>query len=256
MSHQLRKPEATDVQKRLLVEDEFNIEKLWGNNIKGSVWHPCIRNVESQTIIIVNKDGVLDYCGEHFAVKSPKGCAKHPYSGGFNKFYQEARKSGVTGILQPALPTEEQYRMMKSSCLERIPEIEEKEHRTKAPARERTKQTQGKKQQPAQLLKEIQNEKKREKETEHKKDICTELHFANGDGLVHVVTDVKVEKDTEVETQKVLEYGHEDIEMEEKKARGGNVCSRAAMYMEERKAEKAAKKAAKNQEKAARSEGV
>ncbi|KAJ4366208.1 hypothetical protein N0V83_007844 [Neocucurbitaria cava] len=261
MPQQPRKPKAAKAQPGLLIGDELDVEKLWGDNIKGDVWHPRIRNIRTMhtqeklhecehcghnvtracfvknfhqaycTAIIRNKDGVLDFCGQHLAVKSREGCAQHPFAGGFNKHFQEARKHGVANIPQPAITTEEQYQLMLSSGLSHIPETDEEVEETtayesdendqkpwlryteatapaykdKAPRRARTKHTQGKKQPQMPPIREHFNEKKREKAVELKNETRTEFNYPNGARVLQVATNTINARDTELETKKETE---------------------------------------------------
>ncbi|KAF1943492.1 hypothetical protein EJ02DRAFT_464846 [Clathrospora elynae] len=138
MSHKSRHPEARKIQQSLLQdEEELDVKKLWGENIGTLRWRPHIRNISTMdaqtklhecwhcncyikafhlaycTAIVRNKVGVLDFCGERFHVRSASGCAHHPFSADYNKYYQAALKHGTTSIPQPVISTEDQYRLMQ-----------------------------------------------------------------------------------------------------------------------------------------------
>jgi hypothetical protein len=149
--------------------------------------------------------GVLDSCREYFMVTSPKGCQKHVFKNGFNKDYQTANKEGTSGLPQPTIPTEEQYRRMRALGFVSVHELKVKEAKdqaaeeaeeavirereaenpppvnlelwtkyTKTPGfqdkpepRENTKNTQGVKAQPAPTVRDVTKEIEKEKEKEN-----------------------------------------------------------------------------------------
>jgi hypothetical protein len=62
MSHQLRPAEAKKVKSGLLVEDELDAKKLWGDNISGLNWTNRVHNI--CTMETTKKLHGCAYCGK------------------------------------------------------------------------------------------------------------------------------------------------------------------------------------------------
>jgi hypothetical protein len=67
-------------------------------------------------------------------VTSPRGCEKHQFKHGHNKDYQVAGKKGTAGLVQPTIPTEEEYIRMRAYGFVSVHELRVKEAKDQAEA--------------------------------------------------------------------------------------------------------------------------